>query len=180
MYIAWSGLSEQTGAREEQIVRGLGTTRLTCLGAWSRRGVKLEVGPLSYDRLPIDFFSAYLFLLLAELNDIKYSAYRTAMKLRCIQKASSRKFKLSRLCCVVRWLKAQPLSSCFRCPIQGGIKMLTNDTISRVQSSEEFTRRDLSQGLLPCSVYTRGLIAQEHSKTQGHKVSFFHFAAFPR
>lgn len=84
-------------------MRGLGTTRLTCLGAWSRRGVKLEVGLLSYDRLPIDFFSAYLFLLLAELNDIKYSAYRTAMKLRCIQKASSRKFKLSRLCCVVRW-----------------------------------------------------------------------------
>ncbi len=38
------------------------------------------------DRVPI----VWNFFLLAELNDIKYSAYRTAMKLRCIQKASSR------------------------------------------------------------------------------------------
>ena len=38
------------------------------------------------------FIYSFIFHFSAELNDIKYSAYRTAMKLRCIQRASSRKF----------------------------------------------------------------------------------------
>ena len=44
----------------------------------------------------LTYFLLVAFFSLAELNDIKYSAYRTAMKLRCIQRASSRKFQLLR------------------------------------------------------------------------------------
>ena len=36
-----------------------------------------------------------VFIALAELNDVKWSAYRTAMKLRCIQKAAGRRLQMN-------------------------------------------------------------------------------------
>lgn len=59
---------------------------------WGLRIFHFLESKLNFDRTMLLERLCPIFLCLffaAELNDIKYSAYRTAMKLRCIQKATS-------------------------------------------------------------------------------------------